>query len=71
VKFNYSKLRGRIVEIYGSQREFAKALGISNESVNRKLKGKIAFQQEEMVIIADLLKFPTSEMDKYFFCLES
>lgn len=66
--FNYSKLRGRIVEIYGSQRQFAKALGISNEAVSKKLHGKIAFQQVEMVTISELLKFPISDIDKYFFC---
>lgn len=66
--FNYSKLRGRIVEMYGSQRKFAKALGISNEAVSKKMHGKIAFQQAEMVTISELLDFPISDIDKYFFC---
>jgi hypothetical protein len=70
MKFDYSKLRGKIVEVYGSQRKFAKALGISHEAVSKKLNGKIPFQQKEMVTIANLLDFPVSDMDRYFFCLE-
>jgi transcriptional regulator with XRE-family HTH domain len=70
MKFDYSKLRGRIIEIYGSQHEFAKALGISKQAVSKKMNGKIPFHQTEMVVISNLLNFPVSEMDKYFFCLE-
>lgn len=70
MKFNYAKLRGRIVEIYGSQRKFAKALGISNEAVSKKMHNKVPFRQTEMVVISDLLGFPISDMDKYFFCCD-
>ena len=33
----YAKLKGRIVEKYGSQREFAKAIGISEVAMSRKM----------------------------------
>lgn len=71
MKFNYSKLRGRIVEKYGSQRKLAEALGITFEALNMKLNGRSPFRQAEMVTISRLLEFPTSDIAKYFFCLES
>lgn len=70
MRFDYSRLRGRIVEKFGSQHEFAKALGISKQAVSKKMNGKIPFHQAEMVVISNLLDFPVSDMDKYFFCLE-
>jgi transcriptional regulator with XRE-family HTH domain len=66
--FNYRKLKGKIVEVYGSQRQFAKALGISNEAVSKKMQGKTPYRQMEMVTISEMLGFPLSDVDKYFFC---
>lgn len=68
MKFNYRKLKGRIVEIYGSQRQFAKALGLSGEAMSKKMQSKVPFKQAEMVTISELLDFPVSDIDKYFFC---
>ena len=70
MEFNYRKLKGRIVEYYGSQRQFAKLLGISNEGFCKKMRGKTPFGQVEMVTISELLDFPISEIPKYFFCLD-
>ena len=38
--FNYSKLRGRIIEKYGSQSDFAKAFGCSDRTLSLKMNGK-------------------------------
>lgn len=70
IVFNYAKLRGKIVEVYGSQQKLAKALGLSNEGLSKKMRGKVPFKQKEMVVISDLLGFPVADMDKYFFCRE-
>lgn len=42
--YSYSKLKGRIVELYGTQTGFAKRLGISKNSISKKLAGKQSFR---------------------------
>lgn len=41
MSYNYSKLRGRVVEKFGTQRAFAKQLDLSERSISRKLSGKV------------------------------
>ena len=36
--FDYNKLRGRIREVFGTQEEFGKAIGLSNTSISCKIK---------------------------------
>ena len=45
--FDYSKLKGKIVEKFGTQGAFAKALGLSQRSLSFKLQGKVFFRQDE------------------------
>ena len=40
MSYDYSRLLGRITEKFGSQRAFAKAVGMSENSISRKLTGK-------------------------------
>ena len=47
MQYNYKKLRGRIVEKYGSQKNFADILGVSENSVSKKMQGKTGFSQED------------------------
>lgn len=53
--YAYNKLRGRIVEVFGTQAAFAKALGISRNSVSKKLAGKTEFSQSDVERWAKLL----------------
>ena len=39
--FNYAKLLGKIVEIFGTQRKFAEAMGLSERTISLKLNGKM------------------------------
>lgn len=68
--FNYNKLRGRIVEIYGSQTEFAKAMQWSERTLSRKLNGKIPWKQTDIIDAVRLLKLSESDIQEYFFALE-
>ena len=43
--YQYDKLRGRIVERYGTHANFAKALGLSSNFVSKKLNCKSGFTQ--------------------------
>ena len=63
----YAKLKGRIVEKYGSQREFAKAIGISEVAMSRKMNCETGFSQKDIIRWADALEINTSDYGAYFF----
>lgn len=65
--FDYRKLLGRIVEIYGTQYEFAKALNISEHTLSNKLNNKANFKQCEIAKACELLRITSTEMSDYFF----
>ena len=65
--FDYSKLRGRIVEKYGTQCEFAKAFGISNNSMSRKLNNKNSFSVDDIIKITPMLDIQPNDVSSYFF----
>ena len=62
--FDYSKLRGKIVEKYGTQCLFAKALGGSERTLSLKLNGRIYFTQIEIKRILDV---DSNCVNTYFF----
>ena len=70
VKFNYSKLKGRIREIFDTQSAFAEVMGMSTTSLSAKLNNKIEFSQKEIDKASDLLKIKKEEIPIYFFTPE-
>lgn len=67
MSFNYNKLRGRIIEKYGTLREFSKCLNITYESLSMKLNGKIALSQVDIVTWSEMLEIEPEEYGAYFF----
>lgn len=67
--YNYSKLQGRIVEIYGSQKAFAEELGLSERSLSLKLNNKVPWTQPEISKVQNILQIDDSELKAYFFDL--
>lgn len=65
--YSYDKLRGRIVERYGSQEKYAEVLGISANSLSKKMTGKTGFSQKDIVLWSELLEISKSEYGEYFF----
>lgn len=65
--YEYAKLRGRIVEKYGTLYSFAEKLGISNVSMSKKLNGKTGFSQQDIEEWAKELEIPKTEYIDYFF----
>lgn len=65
--FNYSKLRGRIVEKYGSINSFAKKAGISDVSMSKKLNNKAGISREEILKWSELLDIQAEDYGAYFF----
>lgn len=70
MKFNYNKLRGRIVEKFGTIGKLAENVDISFESISKKLNNKVAFAQQEIMVLCKLLDIPIEDIGIYFFTLE-
>lgn len=66
-KFDYSKLRGRIIEKFGNQASFARAMGISEHSISLKLNGKLPWKQPEIYRAVDVLDLTDYDIPIYFF----
>lgn len=67
MSFNYSKLKGKIIEKYGTQAAFARGMGISERTLSLKLNNKIYFKQDEITKASSLLNFNSEEICEYFF----
>lgn len=67
MSFNYNKLRGRIIERYGSQSAFASEFGISNNVFTKKMNSRIRFTTNDIIRIVNMLDIPESEIGEYFF----
>ena len=70
MSYDYKKLAGRIVEIFGTQGKFAEAMNKSERTISLKMNNRIDWTQDEMIRASDILKFPLSEIPLYFFALE-
>lgn len=66
MSFDYKKLRGRIVEKYGTQRDFAVALGVTEKTVTYKMNGYTPFKQSEIVEWCKLLDIDLAEAHLFF-----
>ena len=70
VRFNYAKLRGRIIEILGTQGRFASEMGLTPAMVSETLKNRRRFTQQEILKAMEILQIPDDEMKAYFFAPE-
>lgn len=67
VIFDYSKLKGRIIEKLGSQKIFAERLGVSDATMTSKLTGKTYFSQDEILKAINILAIEPGRTTDYFF----
>ena len=67
MSFDYSKLRGKIVEKYKNQSAFSKALGVSERTLSLKLNGRTAWTQREIFTAIKLLELTKQDIQSYFF----
>ena len=65
--YNYSKLKGKIREVYETQRSFAEDMGISDVTMSMKLNNKSEWTQVEMELAMELLGIPRTKVKEYFF----
>lgn len=67
LKKTFLKLKGRMVEKFGSIKGFADASGIPANTINSKLTGRRKINQEDMRKWGEVLEIPVSEYYDYFF----
>lgn len=65
--FSYNKLKGRIVEKYGTQGRFAEILGISKTSMSKKMNCETGLSQEDIILWSELLDIKTEDYGSFFF----
>lgn len=70
MKFNYSKLLGRMKECGYTQERLAKAIGINRYTLNTKINNKFSFSQDEILAICKVLNIPVCEIGEFFYAIE-
>jgi len=67
MSLKYAKLRGRIVEMFGTQDAFRKKIGISKTAMSKKMTGKTGFSQKDVAQWSGLLSIQSEQIGEYFF----
>ena len=66
MRYSYNKLKGKIVEVCGSRRNFAKSIGISDVALSAKLNGERYFRLQEIEKAIEVLGIDRSQVPEYF-----
>lgn len=66
-KCKYPKLDGKITEVFGARKVFAAKMGISENSVSSKMRGRFPWKPAEILKACEILGIDTSEVTTYFF----
>ena len=66
--FDFSKLRGRIIERFGSSAAFATAVGLPESSISARLNNRVKISSVEIMRWSqpDLLDIPIKDVHVYF-----
>lgn len=68
--FDFSKLKGKIKEVFETQNIFAEKIGINESTLSNKLNNKAEFSTIEIVKACFLLHIDFCEVNEYFFNLK-
>ncbi|MDY2793993.1 MAG: DUF739 family protein [Peptostreptococcus porci] len=68
--WDYSRLKGKIKEVYNTQDNFAEALGMSRTSLSQRLNNQLEFSQNEIAKAMNLLGEDESNMVAFFYTPE-
>lgn len=63
----FRKLRGRIVEKFGSIRKFANVINITAASIYNKLAAKTEFSRVDILNWSRVLEIPIDSIGEFFF----
>ncbi len=68
--FDYSKLKGKIKEQFNNRKDFVKLIGLSLNSLSKKLNNKVPFTSPEIYRIVEVLGIDVNEIHVYFYTLK-
>lgn len=68
---SYSALRGKIREMFSTNKNFANSMKMDLSSLSAKLNNKSQWKCEEISKACELLHIPIEEVHIYFFCKNS
>ena len=68
-EYDYGKLRGRIREILGTEREFARLIGRTATHISLILNGEKQFTQSDILKAVTVLDIDPRDIGVYFFTL--
>ena len=66
VKYDYSKLRGKIIEVFGNQEKFSEAIGLSDRSVNHRMQNNRDWTQSDIEKVCEVLNIDREDVHLYF-----
>lgn len=64
---SYSKLRGKIREMYGTNANFATVMSMDLSTLSLKLNNKTPWKREEIEKACGVLEIPIEDVYLYFF----
>lgn len=67
--YDYSKLSGKIIEIFGTRSNFANEMEMSERTLSLKLNNLTSWKQPEITKACNLLGLSEFEIKDYFFTL--
>lgn len=70
MEFDYSALRGKIREQFGTERNFANAIGMNPSTLSQKLSNKLEFSQQDIMDCLKALHMGSDFIKPYFFTLK-
>lgn len=66
-QYDYRKLRGKIREVVGTEYEYAKKIGRTQNYLTSVFNGRSYFSQKDITVGADVLSISESDIGCYFF----
>lgn len=70
IVYDYSKLKGRIKEMFDTQGAFALAIGLSSKSITLKLSSARGWKQDEIIRAVKVLGLTEGDIQPYFFTVK-
>lgn len=71
--FDYSRLKGKIIEKYDTQSKFIESISMSEPTFIKKINSNGYFTQKEIIEIMNKLDVEINDLNicNYFYCLKS
>lgn len=69
-EYDYSDLRIRITEKFGTMTKFAEAMGCTKGAISQKLTNRVEWSQGDILKASELLDIPADQIAEFFIKLK-